>query len=131
MFNKALRDNLLTSTPIEIKVQQTESRLKNVTSLKELNLDDELLCQYKAVLDLQTKAFEDIDTPANQKAQVANSVASTLQSIVKMHLEINRDERLKRIENALLESVKTLPEKERSAFFERYEKIAEAMGATE
>ena len=75
--------------------------------------------------------IDDMDTPANQKAQVANSVVSTLAQLVKMQEDLRRDERLKRIESVLLEVIKTLPEETKAAFFEEYERRAEMAGVTQ
>lgn len=99
-------------------------------SLKGLNLEEELVRQFLQVKALQTQVMNNDEIPANQLAQVAGQVSSILQVLVKMQIDVGRDEQMKRIEDALLEAVRTLPDKERVAFFDRYEKIAESNGAT-
>jgi len=95
------------------------------TSLQQMNLEEELVLQYHRVVELQAKTLSSEDIPANQQAQVTNSVASILQQLVKMQSDLGRDEQLKRMETSLLEAIETLPDQEKAAFFERYEVIAE------
>lgn len=48
------------------------------TKLKNLDLEKELVIQFKLSQQVQKHILEDYDTPANQKAQVLNSVVSTM-----------------------------------------------------
>ena len=98
-------------------------------SLGDINLEHELMSQYAKVKKLQTDVLIDDSVPANQRAQVANAVASTLQQLIKMQVDLQRDERLKKIEGALLEAVALLPDEARDLFFTEYEKIAKTKGA--
>jgi hypothetical protein len=100
-------------------------------ALRDLNLETELVLQFMHVKELQAQVMESDGVPANQLAQVASQVTSTLQALVKMQTDVGRDEQLKRIEDALLEAVSTLPDDEREEFFNRYEKIAARKGATD
>ena len=52
---------------------QIDARLP-MTQLSEMNLEEELVRQYLTVQAVQTACLADSETPANQKAQVANSV---------------------------------------------------------
>lgn len=97
--------------------------------LSDMNLEGELVRQYYQVKALQAEVLVDYETPANQKAQVSNAVAGTLQQLVKMQTDLKRDEQLKLIEIALLEAIEDLPQDKKDGFFVRYEKIAERVGA--
>ena len=110
--------------------REIEQRLPK-DDIGELDLEQELVGQYREVKALMSVVIDDMDTPANQKAQVANSVVSTLAQLVKMQEDLRRDERLKRIESVLLEVIKTLPEETKAAFFEEYERRAEMAGVTQ
>lgn len=94
-----------------------------VKDLSDLNLERELMLQLRAAQALQTKVIDDQLTPANQKAQVMNSVATIIQNLVKMQLEQYTPERLKRIELALIQMLKTMPEDQTEEFFKQYEEI--------
>ena len=120
-------------TPAELKALRElldEQMPEKMHSLGEINLEHELLAQYRKVKDLQDSVLTDDVTPANQKAQCAGQVASTLQSLIKMQIDLQRDERLKKIEGALLEAISTLPDEARDLFFAEYEKMAKDKGAT-
>jgi len=93
-------------------------------SLKELNLEEELVVQFLAVKSLQMSVIDDSSTPANQKAQVASQVATTLQHLVKMQSEYHTAERFKVIENLMVKYMKRLPLNVAEAFLEEYEQLA-------
>ena len=91
-------------------------------SLGDINLEHELMSQYAKVKKLQTDVLIDDSVPANQRAQVANAVASTLQ------LDLDRESKLKLMEGCLIEAIKMLPEETKVAFFEEYERRAKHAG---
>lgn len=97
-------------------------------SLKSLNLETELVTQYQRVLDLQDEVLRDSDVPANQRAQVAGAVGSALQHLIKMQEDLQLQVTLRRMEEALVESLQTLPEEARDAYFIAYERIAKGKG---
>lgn len=97
-------------------------------SLKSLNLETELVTQYQRVLNLQDKVLRDSDVPANQRAQVAGAVGSALQQLIKMQEDLQLQVTLRRMEEALVESLQTLPEEARDAYFIAYERIAKGKG---
>lgn len=96
--------------------------------VESMNLEIELVNQYNTVKDLQDETLADDDVPANQKAQVANSVASTLAQLIKLQEDLRREETLKIMEATLIESIKTLPEATKTAFFAEYERLARKAG---
>ena len=97
-------------------------------TLKELNLENELVNQYYKIRSLMDSVSTDPDIPANQRAQVSNSVVTTLGQLVKLQEDLKKQEMLKIMEGALIDVVKVLPTKSQNDFFEEYERIAKKAG---
>ena len=91
--------------------------------LSQMDLTQELLSQYRLVQRLQTDVLDNEEVPANQRAQVAGQVASTLQQLVKMQTEFQNAERFRAIENLLIKSIKLMPLDAAAAFITEYEKL--------
>lgn len=91
------------------------------SQLKDIDLEKELVLQYRQAKLLQQTIREDSSIPANQKAQVMNTVASTLQALVKMQTDFYTFERFKQIETALIRQLNQWPEEDTKEFFRRYE----------
>jgi len=124
-------DPLKTMPERELRKLRSEiDRLLPKSSLEGLNLEEELVEQFHTVKRLQDDVLMDSGVPPNQRAQVAGQVASTLQKLIDCQIDMKRDERLKKIEGALLDAIATLPDAAKDAFFVEYAKIAEARGAT-
>ncbi len=94
-------------------------------SLGDINLEHELMSQYAKVKKLQTDVLIDDSVPANQKAQCAGAVASTLQQLIKMQTEFYTAERFRSIENLMIAYMKKLPLADAQSFLDAYEKIGE------
>lgn len=94
------------------------------TKLKDMDLEKELVLQYHKLQSLQTRALEDDRTPANQLAQVANSVTTTLNQLVAMQTKHHTSERFKEIENLMIKYMKKLPLEVAEAFLDDYENIS-------
>ena len=92
-------------------------------SLQDINLTEELVLQYMRVKELQTAVLADQGIPANQKAQVANSVSSTLAQLTKLQTELHTAERFKAIENLMIRYMKRLPVDVVEAFIDEYERL--------
>ena len=60
---------------------------------------------------------------ANQQAQVSNSTAAVLQQLIKLQSEVHTSERLKKIEQKLIEALNSLPSHVQEAFLETYELV--------
>ena len=106
-------------------VKTPPPRQKRSENLNELNLETELVTQYSKVLDLQEEVFADFDIPANQKAQVAGQVASTLQQLIKMQSEFYTAERFKSIEGLMVRYMKKLPLAVAEEFVADYERLSD------
>lgn len=91
--------------------------------LSEMNLEKELLLQFHTVRGLQTKVMDDDDVAVNQRAQVANSVASNLNKLADLQSTIYTSERFKMIEGALIRCISKLPEELAEKFLADYEQI--------
>lgn len=96
-------------------------------SLKDMNLEDELLIQYQQTKALLASIIDDVGTPANQRAQVINSCSSILAQITKTQTDLYNSERLKVLEQALINALKTVPESVSEKFFENYERQLEGL----
>lgn len=105
--------------------EQIDQRLPAVR-LADVNLAEELVLQFQTVKALQTKVLNDSKISAQQKAAVANSCAGALQHLVKMQTELHNAERMKAIEQILIQVMRGMPEDLQLAFFEKYER---ALGA--
>lgn len=99
---------------------EIDKRLPAV-KLNDMNLEEELVRQYLKVITLQDDVMADDDVLANQKAQVAGQVASTLQQLVKMQSEFHTAERLKAIESRLIRALDKVPAEHLEEFFKWYE----------
>lgn len=127
----AVRDPLLDMSEADLRRLRADiDRVLPKKSLDGLNLEEELVEQFHTVKGLQDQVLHDSEVPPNQRAQVAGQVASTLQKLIDCQIDMKRDERLKKIEGALLDAIATLPDAAKDAFFVEYAKIAEARGAT-
>lgn len=88
--------------------------------LTQLNLAEELGMQYRSGMILLASVQDDSETPANQRAQVFNSVGAMLEKIVKQQKIVYDAERLKRFEASFLRVMQELPEGSRRKFFDLY-----------
>ena len=98
-------------------------------SLDSLNLEKELVGQYRAVKRLQDDVLMDDEIPPNQRSQVAGQVASTLQQLVKMQVDLKQGEQMKRMEAAFLDAIEDVDEDVKAKFFANYDVIATNKGA--
>lgn len=96
-------------------------QLLPVKLLKDVNLQQELVLQLLTIQRLQNETMLDDEVPANQKAQVAGTVASALGVLGKLQIEVYSSERLKKIEAVLIEVLKTLPTEQQNEFLTAYE----------
>lgn len=117
--------------PEELRALRAEiDRVLPPSTMDSLNLESELVEQFLQVKGLQSIALNNSEIPLNQRSQLAGQVAGTLGQLVKMQIDLQRDERLKKIEFALIEAVQTLPDEAKERFFVEYEKIALRVGAS-
>ncbi len=93
-------------------------------SLDKLNLEDELLALYTKCKNTLA-AFElDEETPANQLAQLMNTMKSVLSDIAKTRTELYNAERIKLMEACLISALKSTPQEVQDAFMSAYSTLA-------
>jgi 3-polyprenyl-4-hydroxybenzoate decarboxylase len=102
--------------------EEIDARLP-ATKLSDINLAEELVLQFQKVKSMQQKALDSSAVSAQQKAAVANACSSSLAQLVKMQTELHNAERLKMIEQALIQVMRDQPEAIQLAFFDKYERI--------
>lgn len=97
-------------------------------TLDELNINNELLELYQ-----NAKQFlEDItsggmsDVPANQIAQVMNTLITSLKEITKVQVEVYNAELVKKMESATIMALKLAPKEVQVAFFEEYTRLMQS-----
>lgn len=112
-------DGMLLEELLELRAR-VDSKLP-ARKLKDIDLEQELVLQLLATQELQRTTLQDKETPANQLAQVSNAVQSALQNLVKLQGEVYKSERLKRIEQILLECLTELPHDAQEKFLAAYE----------
>jgi hypothetical protein len=114
-------DNLTLPQLLDLR-NEIEQRLP-AKNLRDLNLERELVLQLLSSQALQSRVLQDTTIAANQQAQVSNSTAAVLSQLIKLQSEVHTSERLKRIENKLIECLNTLPKETQEAFLGVYEAI--------
>lgn len=121
--NSVPKEILVSLTPLsEAQLMNLRHHLDMVLKIEisQLNLTEELGLQYrqgKTLLD----SLQGSSTPANQKAQVFNSLQTNLDKIIKHRTNVFSQERLKRYEAALLKVLEMKGnEKEQELFLELY-----------
>lgn len=94
------------------------------TKLSDVNLAEELVLQFQTVKHLQTDVLRvGSKVSAQQQSAVANSCATALAHLVKMQTELHTAERLKNIEQVLIQVMRDQTESVQHAFFEKYERM--------
>ena len=94
--------------------------IDSAKELKELNLDSELLTNYQSAKEYLEQIRYDESTQPNQVAQVMNTINAILKEIVKMQTELYDAERVKKMELALIATMKVQPADVQRQFFELY-----------
>lgn len=92
--------------------------------LSDVNLAQELVLQFQSVKHLQTSVLAlGSKVSAQQQAAVANSCTSSLAHLVRLQTELHTAERLKTIEQILIQVIRDQPMEFQQAFFDRYERM--------
>lgn len=110
---------MLTQGELLVLRADIDARL-DATALQDMDLEKELVLQYQMAKALQLLVL-DSHEEANKKAQVMNTCANTLQSLVKMQAELHTAERLKAIEARLIRALDRVPTEYLEEFFDWYE----------
>jgi len=110
-------------TDLLIKYRDEITQQLPALELSKINLEEELLLQFHTIRTLQKDVIDDGDVPVNQRAQVANAVASSLNKLAEMQMGVYTAERFKNVENLLIRVLSKLPEESAAAFLTEYEKL--------
>ena len=107
----------LKDKPVERPQEDEDIVFSPVVALEELDLSTELYSHYVAA----KRMFEaSKNEPLNQRAQTMNSVVAVLSRIARIRTELFNSERMKKIEECLIETLKDFPEVS-TAFLAAYE----------
>jgi len=87
----------------------------------QIDLLSETLHLFQRTKRLLGKVIRDNRTPANQKAQVANSLGNLLKSLAAQQTELYNAERLKRLEALTISILRDLAPEVQDEFLRRYE----------
>jgi len=90
-------------------IQRKLAEILPSKTLLDVNLEHELLNLLRTGQQLMTAVLSDTDVPANQKAQVVNSLASTIDQLVRLQNSVYDSERVKRLEYVFTRTLKSLP----------------------
>ena len=122
-------DPLATLSPADLRRLRSEiDRLLPDDSVKGMDLGDELVQQYHKTKQLMDDTLDSDDCPANQKAQVCNSVVTILAQLTKLQEDLKLQKTLALMESVLVEAIKTLPEAVKEEFFTEYARLAAREG---
>lgn len=87
----------------------------------DINLQAETIRLFRQTKKLLKEVLKHAATPANQKAQVANSLHSLLRALSTQQIELYNAERLRRLEAVIVRLVRDLPEAQAEEFLAAYE----------
>lgn len=90
--------------------------VERVSSIKDLNVESELLRHYYDTQDLMKK---NSNQPLSQQVQNMNSIVNILKTITEMQVDVYNMERLKKFEGTLIEVLKEFPIIQ-AVFLEKY-----------
>lgn len=116
-------DNLGVQDLLALK-SQIDNKLPAV-ELSDLNLEKELVAHFLVVKETMSDAMENDEIPANQKAQLMNSCATLLTQMAKVQTELYNAERIKKIEQAVIETLKKTDGDVIATFLGIYEELLE------
>lgn len=111
-----------------IRLRAEIDQMLPTQALVDLNMERELVLQLITVQNLQREVLSDDSVPANQQAQTAGVVAAALATLCKLQTEVYTSERLKRLEQLLIETLQTLPQEAQQAFLDSYEEKLRGAG---
>lgn len=103
------------------KPPETDEIITDV-DIETLDLDSELVKVYAKAQKLLDTIVGSVDVPANQQAQVFNSVVTMLDRLAKMRTDVYNAERLRKLEQSLIRTLQAYPQELQEAFLRDYER---------
>lgn len=110
------------SLPVELLLQYRDEIDRHLPplTLKEMNMEEQLLLQYHGLRALQTLVLNEEKEPLNQRVQVANAVTGSLVKLADLQETLYSSERFKMVENLLIKTLNALPIEVAEAFLGEY-----------
>ena len=125
-MNMELEDHDLHEPPESERRYHGSNYIPEQGSLKNLDLDAELYNAYAKAKNYLADVQSDDQVPANQLAQLMNTISAILKEIVKMQTELHNAEKVKKLEAAMIQAIKLAPLESQQAFLEEYETLLKA-----
>ena len=123
------KDPLDGMSPTELRRLRSEiDRLLPESSVKSMDLGDELVQQYHKTKNLMDETMANEECAPNQKSQVCNAVVTILGQLVKLQEDLKLQKTLSIMESVLIDAIKTLPQGSKDEFFAEYERLAKKAG---
>ena len=122
-MNMELEDHDLHEPPESERRYHGSNYIPEQGSLKNLDLDAELYNAYAKAKNYLADVQSNDQVPANQLAQLMNTISAILKEIVKMQTELHNAERVKKLEAAMIQAIKLAPLESQQAFLVQYEAI--------
>lgn len=91
------------------------------TDLEAIEVSEELAGLYSDARQLLDVVLNDAQTPANQKAQVLNSVHSLIERIMKNRTDLHNAERIRTIEHIVIRVMNEQPQEVKEEFVRQYQ----------
>lgn len=126
-MNMELEDHDLHEPPESERRYHGSNYIPEQGSLKNLDLDAELYNAYAKAKNYLADVQSDDQVPANQLAQLMNTISAILKEIVKMQTDLYNAERVKKLEAAMIQAIKLAPPESQQAFLEQYEALLKDM----
>ena len=91
-------------------------------NLESITISEELATLFHSGKTLLDSVLTDPEVPANQRAQVLNSVSGIIEKITKLRTDLYNAERIRNIEHTLLRVMTDQPPEVKEAFMAEYDK---------
>jgi hypothetical protein len=98
---------------------------EKLEDLSNINLEQELVGQFMSVKGLLSDAYSNNDETSSQKASLINACSAILRDLAKTQTMIYNAERVKLLEQILIETLKEVGPEIATRFLELYEKNLE------
>lgn len=97
-----------------------------LTDINQIDHKRELAVQFSLAKQAYALVQDDTETPLNQKAQALNTITSILTNIVKLQDAVYSVERMKALEETLIETLQGFPDI-KQAFLDEYKRRLEKL----
>jgi len=95
---------------------------EKVTNVEAILVNEELAFVFTTTKELLQSVVRSDDTPANQQAQVVNSMLAVIEKIAKLRIDLYNADRVRRIEQTLIKTLRDFPRELQEKFLDAYER---------